>query len=132
MADGPLYCDASALVKLVREERETGALLVELERWPTQVTSVVGEVEVRRVAGRAGVAERAGMVLAELSLIELDDAIRRLAGRVGSRVLRSLDAIHLASAVSLGDDLGAFCCYDRRLIADAEAAGLTVLSPGLH
>ncbi len=97
--------------------------------WPEQVTSVVGEVEVRRVAARAGA--DASAVLVPLSLVELDEPIRRLACVVGSTSLRSLDAIHLASAISLGDDLGAFCCYDRCLLADAEAAGLTVLSPGL-
>lgn len=126
-----LYLDSSALVKLVREERGTDALLAELDLWPEQVTSVIGEIEVRRVALRAGVSERADGVLAELSLVDLDDSVRGLSGRVGSPSLRSLDAIHLASALSLGDDLGAFCCYDRRLLADAEAAGLTVLSPGL-
>ena len=126
-----LYLDASALVKLVRDEPETHALLGELDRWPEQATSIVGDVEVRRVALRGGVGEDADAVLAALSLVELDEPVRRLAGGVGSPSLRSLDAIHLASALSLGDDLGAFCCYDRRLLADAEAAGLTVLSPGL-
>ena len=101
-----------------------------LVEWPKQTTSVVGEVEVRRVGARAGV--DADAVLAPLSLIELDGPICRSAGGVGSPALRSLDAIHLATALSLGDDLGAFCCYDTRLRADAEAAGLTVLSPGLH
>lgn len=124
-----LYLDSSALVKLVREERETHELLASLALWSEPLTSVVGEVEVRRVAARSGAS--ADDVLAALSLVELDEAVRRLAGRVGSAPLRSLDAIHLASALSLGDDLGSFCCYDRRLIADAEAAGLTVLSPGL-
>lgn len=126
-----LYLDSSALVKLVRHEPETQALLVALEQWPEQATSVVGDVEVRRVAWREGVIERVEAVLGELSLMKLDHPIRQLAGRVGSSSLRSLDAIHLASALSLGNDLGAFCCYDRRLAADAEAAGLTVLSPGL-
>ncbi len=126
-----LYLDSSALVKLVRQEPETQALLVELEQWPEQATSVVGDIEVRRVAWREGVTERVEAVLAELSLVKLDHPIRELAGRVGSPSLRSLDAVHLASALSLGDDLGAFCCYDRRLAADAEAAGLAVVSPGL-
>lgn len=124
-----LYLDSSALVKLVRDERETRSLLVELGGWPGRATSIVGEVEVHRVALRAGV--DAGAVLAALAIVELDQPVRRLAATVGSASLRSLDAIHLATALSLRDDLGAFCCYDRRLGADAEAAGLTVLSPGL-
>ncbi len=90
---------------------------------------MVGDIEVRRVAARAG-ADPAE-VLVPLSLVLLDDRVQRLAATVGSASLRSLDAIHLATALSLGDDLGGFCCYDRRLAADAEAAGLTVVSPGL-
>lgn len=71
-------------------------------------------------------------MLERLSRLALDDALREVAQAVGSPHLRALDAIHLATALWLGDDLGAFCCYDRRLLADAEAAGLAVLSPGLH
>lgn len=115
-------------MKLARAERETDELRETLGNWPQQVTSVVGDVEVRRVAVREGTDAEA--VLVPLSLIELDWTIRRTAASVGSPGLRSLDAIHLATALSLGDDLGAFCGYDRRLLADAEAAGLTVLSPG--
>ena len=83
----------------------------------------------QRAAARGGVDALA--VLSGISFVELSGPIRRLAGEVGSPNLRSLDAIHLASALSLGDDLGAFCCYDLRLRADAKDAGLTVLSPGL-
>ncbi len=129
---GLLYLDASAIVKLIQVERESMSLRQALDRWSHQVTSVIGEVELRRAALRAGFVDEANDVLDELSVIELDEPVRVLAGRVGSSLLRASDAIHLASALSLGDDLGAFCCYDRRLIADAEAAGLTVLSPGLH
>ncbi len=111
----------------MRDERGTNELIACFARWPKQLTSVIGEVEVRRVASRDGADPEP--VLGPLSLIELDEQIRRLASTVGSPSLRSLDAIHLASALSLGDDLGAFCCYDRRLAADAESAGLTVLSP---
>jgi predicted nucleic acid-binding protein len=70
-------------------------------------------------------------VLAPLAIVPLDEAVWGAAAAVGSSLLRSLDAIHLASALSLGDDLGGFCCYDLRLRADAKDAGLNVLSPGL-
>ena len=127
-----LYLDASALVKLVVVEPESEALVTELARWPHLVSSVIVDVELHRAAMRAGQpAERAADVLERMPLLTLNVRRRELARRVGSRQLRSLDAIHLASALSLGDDLGAFCCYDRRLAADAQAAGLTVLSPGL-
>lgn len=115
-------------MKLVRAEPETGDLRAALPRWPDRLTSVIGEVELRRAAARGGT--NADAVLDALTLVELDEGVRRLSGTVGGPSLRSLDAIHLASAISLGDDLGAFCCYDRRLAAEAEAAGLTVVAPG--
>lgn len=111
------------------EEPETKDLRAALVEWPQHVTSVIGEVEVLRAAARGG--GNAEAMLRQLTLVWLDEPVRRLAATVGSPLLRSLDAIHLATALSLGDDLDAFCCYDRRLRADAEAAGLTVLSPGL-
>ena len=117
-------------MKLVRHEPETPDLVARLGSWTAHVTSVVGEVEVRRAAQRDGANPEP--VLAAVALIQLDDPVRRLAGTVGSPTLRSLDAIHLATALSLGEDIDAFCCYDQRLITDAEAAGLTVISPGLH
>lgn len=120
-------------MKLVQQETESEALIEALVRWPHQVSSAVAEVEIRRAARRTGQPPpRAEDVVARLGLLPLDEEVRLAAGGVGAPSLRSLDAIHLASALSLGDDLGAFCCYDGRLIADAEAAGLTVLSPGLH
>lgn len=125
-----LYLDASALVKLVQAEAETEALLAELARWPEQVTSVIADVELRRAALRSGHAlERVEEVLARVALLAFDEPVRGLAGRVGSPLLRSLDAIHLASALSLADELGGFCCYDQRLAADARQAGLTVVIP---
>ena len=128
-----LYLDASALVKLVVSEPETGTLESELASWPSRVSSVIVEVELRRAVYRERRAlEHAEAVVESLTLVQLGEGLRRAAGQVGSPGLRSLDAIHLATALSLADDLGAFCCYDRRLSADAEAAGLTVLSPGLH
>ncbi len=116
-------------MKLVRGEAETSELREALAEWQHRLTSTIGDFEVRRAAGRSGVDP--GWVLAGVVLVEFDERVRRLAATVGSPLLRSLDAIHLATALSLGDDLGGFCCYDRRLAADAEAAGLTVVSPGL-
>lgn len=127
-----LYLDASALVKLIIDEPESSALAAELDRWPHRLSSVVVDTELHRAAVRARQPpDRANAVLERMPLLALDDPRRELARRVGSLSLPALDAIHLASALSLGDDLGAFCCYDRRLAADAETAGLTVLSPGL-
>jgi predicted nucleic acid-binding protein len=126
-----LYVDASALVKLIQLEPETAALLAGLRDWPEQVTSAIAEIETHRAANRAGVSEAAvDDVLGRVGLIDLDEPVRELARRVGSPALRTLDAIHLASALSLGAELGAFCCYDERLADDAGRAGLLVVAPG--
>ncbi len=116
-------------MKLLYREPESDALRAALVEWGELATSVIGDIEVRRVAARLGTTAEA--VLNPVTVVQLDDDVRLLAASVGSPALRSLDAIHLATALSLADDLGAFCCYDRRLAADAESAGLTVLSPGL-
>lgn len=59
----------------------------------------------------------------------MGEAVLDSAEILGPPRLRSLDAIQLASAVSLGDDLGVFVAYDERLLAAAEDAGLSVLAP---
>lgn len=94
------------------------------------MTSVVGEIELRRAGRRAGVApEQIEAVLDRLGLIALDEPVRELATPAGTTLLRSLDAVHLASALSLGGELGGFVCYDQRLTDDAQAAGLPIIAP---
>jgi predicted nucleic acid-binding protein len=129
-----LYLDSSALVKLVLPEAETAALLTSLEAWPARVTSELAVVEVLRAARRAsmepGLTQRAEEVLAGVHLLKIDTDLLGWAARLEPRSLRSLDAVHLASALSLGDDLGAIAIYDGPLTAAAAASGLRVLAPG--
>lgn len=128
-----LYLDSSALVKLVLPEAESAALLESLSAWPVRVTSELARVEVVRAARRAtaqpGVEQRAEEVLAGLHLLKVDSDIFSAAARLEPRSLRSLDAIHLASALSLGADLGAIVIYDSNLSAAAKGHGLQVLAP---
>lgn len=126
-----LYLDSSALVKLVVPEPESGALRMTLRSWPERVSSVVSEIEVERVARRVGggAIRRAGSVLDRVGLIELDEEVRSSVGALRPPELRTLDAIHLATALSLQDDLGSFCAYDRRLLGAATAEGVNVLMP---
>lgn len=130
-----LYLDSSALVKLVLPEAESAALLESLAAWTACVTSELARVEVVRAARRASVEpateQRAEEVMAGLHLLKIDSDILDRAARLEPRVLRSLDAIHLASALSLGDDLGAIAIYDGTFAAAAAACGLTVLAPGV-
>lgn len=126
-----LYLDSSAIVKLVLPEPETKSLLSLLGAWPERVTSVVARVEVERVARRAGggALRRSGTVLSRVGLVELDGEAIERAAILDPPILRTLDAIHLATALSLGRDLGAVAAYDHRLASAAVAKGLRVLAP---
>lgn len=126
--------DASALMKLVRREDETAALRdwmsVRSER--PVISSELGRVEVLRAARRVGdrASTEARAVVADLDLVPLDRAVQDLACDVAGPPLRTLDALHLASATQLGEDLAAFVTYDQRLAAAARTAGLVVATPG--
>ena len=131
----PVYLDTSAIVKLVVPERETDALLSALARWPDCVSSAVAGVEVHRALRRVGAAPavraRADAVLSGLVLIRVDEPVLSRASALKDPVLRALDTIHLAAALSLGDDPDAFITYDVRLARAAEKQRLRVLHPGV-
>lgn len=131
---GLLYLDSSALVKLVVPEAETPDLLDVLSEWPQRVSSELAAVEVGRAARRASrddaVRQRAEQVVAGLHLLRLDAAVLRRAAKIEPPALRTLDALHLASALEIAEDLGAFVAYDAALERAATAAGLTTLVPG--
>ncbi|MGH8918451.1 MAG: PIN domain-containing protein [Actinomycetes bacterium] len=129
-----IYLDSSALMKLVRAEAETPALREWLSVRPDQpvVTSELGRVEVLRAARRVGgrVLTEARAIVGDLDLVVLDRAVQDLACDIGDPPLRTLDALHLASALLLGEELTAFIAYDHRLAGAAYAAGLTITTPG--
>ncbi len=134
MSGSALYLDSSALVKLVLPERESAALAAALADWGVHVASEVVRVELRRAARRASPAQpdaiqRVEDVLAGLHLLKVNRRVLDQAGELPPAKLRSLDAIHFASALSLGEDLGAMVVYDNALAEAARAAGLTVLAP---
>ncbi|HEV2752764.1 MAG TPA: type II toxin-antitoxin system VapC family toxin [Solirubrobacteraceae bacterium] len=128
------YLDASAAVKLVRAEGESGALRDEVVQWDQHASSEVLAVELRRTARRGG--DPAGVALVEdvLAAIAPVPWSRTTADRAGTvpftPPLRSLDAIHLATALTLRDDLDVFIADDRGLLAAAVAEGLATASPG--
>jgi predicted nucleic acid-binding protein len=128
-----LYLDSSAIVKLVLPEPETEALFRLLGGYPERVTSALARVEVLRAVSRVGedepVLRRAEEVLDRLGLIRIDTKVLKAAARLEPRNLRSLDAIHLATALSLGDQLAGIAAYDIRLAEAAEAGGIDVLAP---
>ena len=128
-----IYVDASALVKLVFDEAESDAL----ERWISdradiaKVTSELSTIEVLRTCRRVDESTLAAArgLLAGLDLVPIAGPIVEQAAVVGEAELRSLDAIHLASALSMGPDLTAFVTYDARLAQAAEASRLAVIAP---
>lgn len=132
MSQGVVYLDSSALIKLIFEEPETSSLADFLSAWPTRTSSSVSTVEVLRTArlvDDVDVTRHARHMLAHLHLIRPDDVLLAAATRLEPATLRALDAIHLATALTLGSDLGGMVVYDHRLADAARHAGLTVWAP---
>ena len=126
------YVDTSALVKLVVAEAETEALrdwLADQPRNPVGCDLVRTELlrAVRRVVPDRAVRARA--VLESLTLTEVTPAICEAAGRLDPAILRTLDAVHIAAALDLGDDLEGMVTYDQRLASAATGSGIPVVSP---
>lgn len=129
-----IYLDSSALLKLLHEERESPALASWLSaRAGTPViSSELAKVEVIRGCRRinADALPEARLLLGELDLVPLTSDVVDAAAELGDSRLRSLDAIHLASALSIRADLAIFVAYDHRLADAAAGAGLKPLRPG--
>jgi Predicted nucleic acid-binding protein, contains PIN domain len=132
-----IYLDTSAIVKLVRPEAESGALVTWLNARQAEsvVTSKLAEVELPRALRRDEPARLAAVpsVLARLNRMDIDDPVRATAGAYAFPRLRSLDAIHLATAdqlVASGHVISEFVTYDKRLADLAGEIGLTVAAPG--
>jgi predicted nucleic acid-binding protein len=130
-----LYLDTAALVKLVRPEPESEALADWLDaRSPAPwVSSVLVEVELPRALRRNEPALLGGVpaVIARLARYEIDEVVRATAAAYPDPNLRSLDAIHLATASAVfGTRLDAFVTYDQRLLEAAQRMGLPIASPG--
>jgi predicted nucleic acid-binding protein len=136
-----IYLDTSAILKLLRREAETDALVEHLDAHPQQelVTSALATVEVARALtalGAAGTAERA---VRRSDRIEIGEStipavavvgpVLDLARTLSPAVLRSLDAIHIATGKLAGEALDHLITYDKRMVATAGAAGLRTASP---
>lgn len=127
-----LYLDSSAFVKLVVEEPETAALRRFLaDRAGRRVSSVLLRTEslraVRHLGADALATVREG--LRRVDLVAIDDRILEAAGTLEPRVLRTLDAIHLATALAVGDDLDTIVTYDDRMVEAARFLGLSTATP---
>ncbi|WP_338677114.1 type II toxin-antitoxin system VapC family toxin [Streptomyces sp. SCSIO 30461] len=131
-----IYLDSCALLKLVIPEPETASLRTFLSARAAEghVTSALSQTEVARALVRAGadpeVGDAAEELLDRMLRIRITDPVLRAAGMFPIRHLRTLDAVHLASAEYLEQALTAFVTYDKRLASAAMERGLPVESPG--
>jgi hypothetical protein len=128
-----VYLDSSAFVKLVVSERESRALRSFLTRQRTRhASSAILRAEALRAVRHGGpeVLVHTRSALRRVELVAVTDGILDVAGTLEPRVLRTLDAIHLATALALGDDLDVVVTYDTRMAEGARLLGLQAVSPG--
>ncbi len=128
-----IYLDTSATVKLVVAEEESAALIDWLNAHTDEnlATNAIGHIELIRAAARIGpnAVALARNVASTIDTLVMTDAIASAAATTPPSELRTLDAIHLATAHIHRTTLTAFCAYDRRLLAAAELQGLPTVSP---
>lgn len=126
-----LYLDASAIVKLVSREPETDELVQLIGDDPATISSELSFVEVVRAVRRVrGDVRRAEAVVGGVALVPVDGGIIRSAAELLPLTLRSLDAIHLATVLSLSGDVSVLVTYDTRLAQAARSMKVDVSSPG--
>ena len=125
------YLDTSAFVKLCWPEAESDVLHAYLREWPLRVSAGLLWTEALRAAQRQPAArvEQTQRLLQRMPMLEVDRALFRQAGLLGPSNMRSLDALHVAAAMSLGPDLGVVITYDDRMLAAAGLFGLPVVCP---
>lgn len=125
------YLDSSAIVKLVIAEPESRALRTHLRRRRPLVSSALACTEVLRALLPAGeiALSRGREALRRLDLIRISDRVIDAAGVLEPAQVRSLDAIHLATAQLLGEDLRQVITYDDRMADAARSLGLKTTSP---
>ena len=119
-------------MKLVLGEPERGALRECLGEWDGYVSSALLGTESVRACARQGdtYAADAREWLGDIALLPLDDEVLGIAASLAPARLRTLDALHLATAMTVRGDIGAFVAYDDRLVEAADRHGLAVARPG--
>jgi len=126
-----IYLDSSAIVKLVVREPESRALGTFVRSHRDRISCSLARTEVPRAVRHLGPAalRRAQLVLDRIHLIRLDDSLLDAAATLDARVLRSLDAIHLAAAQRVAAELEVLVTYDQRMAEAAAALGFEVRAP---
>ncbi len=135
---GILYVDTSALLKLLVREAESTAIERELVQWPSLATSIVTEVELPRAIARAREDRPDAVIdgslvlqgiMASAAIIPLSNDIVLAAQNVSPVHVGALDAIHIASALSLDEKLAGVATYDNRMRDALDRAKVSVVAP---
>jgi len=126
-----VYLDTSAFTKLVAQELESAALRHHLRSAQLRTSAMLLQTEALRAAARLSPAHLAAarQQLRGMAFIQMDRQLYGFAGALTPPELRSLDALHIAAALTLGQDLVEFVTYDDRMVKAARAHGLPVVSP---
>ena len=125
------YLDSSAIVRLAELAPETSALRKYLRRRRPYISSALARTEVMRALLPRGpeAVGRGNEVLLNIDLVRVNDRVLRLAGELLPPTLRSLDAIHLATALLLGGSLARLVTYDERMVFAARLLGFAIATP---
>jgi predicted nucleic acid-binding protein len=126
------YIDSSAIIKLIKPEKETAALIKKLPNG--LIASRITRVEVTRTIIRhePDLLDATYDVLADIQMVPVEDAIITIAENLPQFIdLRSLDSLHMASALSIKNVIKGVITYDKEMVKAAEALGFKTLSPGM-
>ena len=126
------YIDSSAIIKLIKPEKESAALIKKLPK--SLITSSIARVEVARTIAQnePDLLDYAYDVLIDIQMVPVEDSIITIAANLPVFTkLRTLDAIHMASATAIKNVLKGVITYDKQMANAAESLGFAVLSPGM-
>ncbi len=128
---GAVYIDTSALGRVLLDEPDKSAIKNALEGFDQVIASRLLRIELRRIGLKRGLLDRVESLLADISLIPLEDRILTATETLTPASVGTLDAIHLATAIQLAKagKLNALMTYDKGLAVGAHEHGITVLSP---
>ncbi len=128
---GAVYINTSALGRALLDEPDKSAIKNALDSFDQVIASRLLRIELRRIGLKRGLLDRAESLLADISLIPLEDRILAATETLTPASVGTLDAVHLATAVQLAEagKLNALMTYDKGLAAGAREHGITVLSP---
>lgn len=126
------YMDSSAIIKLIKLEKESAALIRKLP--PSLITSRISRVEVARTIAKhePDLLDAAYDILADIQMIPVEDSIITIAENLPQHIdLRSLESLHIASAMAIRNALKGIISYDKEMVRAGISLGFKTMSPGV-